>query len=277
MHLLTIIILAAGLTGVPAQPVEVLPKVVEAPVHDFTDYMAAGAGNFGPNSGGRGEFNPGYMGTPPSFKGKREAPVMDTDKPKTESQAKAGNQDVQARHEAPAGSTVDPTFKNIETRGYNHYGGHGYGGGGYGGYGGGGWGGGHGGYGGYGGGGWGGGHGGYGAYGDGDDYGGGHGGYGGYGGGGWGGGHGGHGGYGHGHGYHSSNYVSSSASGGDHNTAADDQKYRDNLAKLAANNCGEDCHHSLDSYRSVASKDSRLSKENHDNTYQSDYGHINTK
>ncbi|KAK2046262.1 hypothetical protein LZ31DRAFT_593441 [Colletotrichum somersetense] len=247
MKLLTIIVLVAGLTGVPAQPVEVLPKVADAPVHPSTDYITPGAGNWRLNNDFRGEFDREFMGPAPriSVKGKRAAPVIDINKPKTEDQTAAKNV-FQDRHEAPAdGSVDDPTFKNIETRGYNHYGGHGYGG--YGG----GWGGGHDAddYHGYGGGGWGGGHGGYG---------GGHGGYGG-GYGGWG-----HGGGGWGGGYHGYNYVSR-ACRGDHNTAADDQKYRDNIAKLEAGNCGEGCHHSLYSYQSVEAKDARLARENNGN------------
>ncbi|KAK2027590.1 hypothetical protein LX32DRAFT_694682 [Colletotrichum zoysiae] len=274
MKLLTIVVLVAGLTGVPAQPVEVLPKVADTPVHPSTDYITAGAGNWRFNNDFRGEFDREFMGPAPriSVKGKRAVPVIDITKPKTEDQTAAKNH-FQDRHEAPAdGSGDDPTFKNIETRGYNHYGGHGYGGGGYGGYGGGdhdaddyhGYG---------GGGGWGGGHGGYGGYGHGGGYGGygggGHGGYGGYGhGGGYGGyGHGGGyggGGYG-GHDYHAYNYVSSRASRGEHNTAADDQKYRDNIAKLEAGNCGEGCHHSLYSYQSVESKDAKLAAANNGN------------
>ncbi|KAK2059736.1 hypothetical protein LY76DRAFT_645251 [Colletotrichum caudatum] len=290
MKPLTMLVLAAGLTGVPAQPVEVLPKAADTPVHPSTDYMAAGAGNWRLNNDFRGEFDREFMGPAPriSVKGKRGAPVIDSNKPKTEDQTAAMNH-FQDRHEAPAdGSGDDPTFKNIETRGYNHYGGHGYGGGhggyegyggghdeddfggGHGGYGGG-WGGGHGGWGG-GHGGWGGGHGGgYGAYGGGHGgWGGGHdGGHdGGYGGG-WGGGHG-----GYGHGYHVDNYVSSRASRGEHNTAADDDKYRDNIAKLEAGNCGEGCHHSLYSYQSVESKDAKLANA-HNGNYC--YGHHDDK
>ncbi|OHE91873.1 hypothetical protein CORC01_12826 [Colletotrichum orchidophilum] len=40
-------------------------------------------------------------------------------------------------------------------------------------------------------------------------------------------------------------------------TPEEDWKYRDNLAKLDANNCGTDCHNSLDSYRSKVSRERR--------------------
>ncbi|KAF6814920.1 hypothetical protein CSOJ01_03750 [Colletotrichum sojae] len=80
---------------------------------------------------------------------------------------------------------------------------------------------------------------------------------------------------------------STRSSRGEHNTAADDWKYRDNLVKLDNHNCGVNCHKSLDSYRSVASKDSKLSRErdyynnynHHTNTYdrhaQPTYDHHN--
>lgn len=54
---------------------------------------------------------------------------------------------------------------------------------------------------------------------------------------------------------------SSRASRGEHNTPADDWKYRDNLVKQQTHDCGVDCHRSINSYQSVASKDSRLSRE----------------
>ncbi|KAF9869392.1 hypothetical protein CkaCkLH20_13109 [Colletotrichum karsti] len=60
---------------------------------------------------------------------------------------------------------------------------------------------------------------------------------------------------------------SSRASRGEHNTPADDWKYRDNLVKQDNHNCGTHCVDSLNSYRSVASKDSRLSRERQQNEY----------
>ncbi|KAJ0366215.1 hypothetical protein COL26b_011712 [Colletotrichum chrysophilum] len=54
---------------------------------------------------------------------------------------------------------------------------------------------------------------------------------------------------------------SSRASRGEHNTPADDWKYRDNLVKQQTHDCGVNCHRSINSYQSVASKDSRLSRE----------------
>ncbi|KAL0939081.1 uncharacterized protein CTRU02_205691 [Colletotrichum truncatum] len=44
------------------------------------------------------------------------------------------------------------------------------------------------------------------------------------------------------------------------NTPADDQKHDANHEKIKQNNCGTNCHKSLDSYHSQASKDSKASK-----------------
>ncbi|KXH34576.1 hypothetical protein CSIM01_11800 [Colletotrichum simmondsii] len=82
--------------------------------------------------------------------------------------------------------------------------------------------------------------------------------------------------------YHSNNYDhhdynygvqrSSRASRGEHNTPADDWKYRDNLVKQDNHDCGSGCKHSLASYRSVASKDSRIAREKdyHNYNHQDD-------
>ncbi|KAK1636958.1 hypothetical protein BDP81DRAFT_449088 [Colletotrichum phormii] len=81
--------------------------------------------------------------------------------------------------------------------------------------------------------------------------------------------------------YHANNYDhhdnygvqrSSRASRGEHNTPADDWKYKDNLVKQDNHNCGTHCEASLNSYRSVASKDSRLAREKdyHDYNHQDD-------
>ncbi|KAF6821401.1 hypothetical protein CPLU01_12535 [Colletotrichum plurivorum] len=66
---------------------------------------------------------------------------------------------------------------------------------------------------------------------------------------------------------------STRSSRGEHNTAADDWKYRDNLVKLDNHDCGVNCHKSLDSYRSVASKDSKLSQERREREYYNNYNH----
>ncbi|KAF4899217.1 hypothetical protein CGCVW01_v013560 [Colletotrichum viniferum] len=63
------------------------------------------------------------------------------------------------------------------------------------------------------------------------------------------------------HDYNNGYTGSSRASRGEHNTPADDWKYRDNLVKQQNHDCGVDCHRSINSYQSVASKDSRLSRE----------------
>ncbi|KAK2018508.1 hypothetical protein LZ32DRAFT_653832 [Colletotrichum eremochloae] len=252
MHFLAMIVLVAGVARVHAHPLVVSPKVGDAspkigdaPAYTFMDYYnMPGADHSGPHIETRSVPNKDIIDTVPSIEEKREAPVNHIENSKPENQAEVDSHN-QARHEAPVDTTVDPKFKNVETRGYNHWGG-GYGhGGGYGGWG-------H--DGGYGG--WGHGGGGFGAYGH----------DGGWGHGGWGD----HEGYGGG--YHAYDHVSSRASRGEHNTAADNEKYRDNLVKLDNGNCGIDCHRSLDSYRSVASKDSRLSRVN-DNDYYYHYNH----
>ncbi|KAJ5019319.1 hypothetical protein K4K57_000949 [Colletotrichum sp. SAR 10_99] len=63
------------------------------------------------------------------------------------------------------------------------------------------------------------------------------------------------------HDYNNGYTRSSRASRGEHNTPADDWKYRDNLVKQQVHDCGVNCHRSINSYQSVASKDSRLSRE----------------
>ncbi|KAF4892647.1 hypothetical protein CGCF415_v012960 [Colletotrichum fructicola] len=63
------------------------------------------------------------------------------------------------------------------------------------------------------------------------------------------------------HDYNNGYTRSSRASRGEHNTPADDWKYRENLVKQQVHDCGTNCHRSINSYQSVASKDSRLSRE----------------
>ncbi|KAJ0384922.1 hypothetical protein COL922a_007394 [Colletotrichum nupharicola] len=63
------------------------------------------------------------------------------------------------------------------------------------------------------------------------------------------------------HDYNNGYTRSSRASRGEHNTPADDWKYRDNLVKQQTHDCGVNCHRSINSYQSVASKDSRLARE----------------
>ncbi|KAK2732999.1 hypothetical protein CKAH01_08497 [Colletotrichum kahawae] len=60
------------------------------------------------------------------------------------------------------------------------------------------------------------------------------------------------------HDYNNHYTTSSRASRGEHNTAADNWKYRDNLVKQQNHDCGVNCHRSINSFQSVASKDSRL-------------------
>ncbi|KAK1986877.1 hypothetical protein LZ30DRAFT_767105 [Colletotrichum cereale] len=65
-------------------------------------------------------------------------------------------------------------------------------------------------------------------------------------------------------------YPSSRVSRGEHNTVADDWKYKDNLEKLENGNCGIGCHNSLNSYSSVASHDAKVARAAH---YGGEYEH----